>query len=393
MTERLRIIVSGLVALHPFGGVAWDYMQYVMGLHRLGHDVIYHEDTWSWPYDPETKARTDDPASSVAFLDRFFRRWAPELTGKWHYRHLHRDSHGMEHAAFRRAAREADLFLNVSGANLIPEDLSSRCVRVFVDTDPGYNQIVLVERPSWSENVDRWAELVRAHDRHATYGENIGAPDCGVPDAGIAWTKTRMPIVLDVWKDLPSAPRDAPWTTVTTWNAFAGPLVHRGKEYFSKDRSFEAILDLPRRVDAPLAVALGGMGAPAERFRSAGWRVEDGPAATRTPETYREYVAASRGEISASKHVYVALRTGWFSCRSACYLAAGRPVVVEDTGFTGVLPAGEGIVAFTTAEEAADGIRAVETDYPRHSRAARELAGEHFAAERVLESFLDEILG
>ena len=144
-----------MVGQYPVGGVAWDYLQYVVGLQRLGHDVYYHEDTWCWPYHPRDKTMTEDPEYSVGFLKRFFEAYAPELAAHWHYLHLHESSYGMSRSAFDEVARTADLFVNVSGASFFPEALSPHCLKLFIDSDPGYNQIVLTERPSWSENVER----------------------------------------------------------------------------------------------------------------------------------------------------------------------------------------------------------------------------------------------
>src|SRR5213594_1866341 len=156
MTARLRIVVAGMAGLYPVGGMAWHYLQYVIGLARLGYDVYYHEDTWSWPYHPVEKTYTSSGSYSARFIGEFFERYAPGLAGRWHYLHLHETSFGMKRAAFDEAARTADLFLNVSGACMLPENLSPRCVKVFLDTDPGYNQIMLNERPAWSEYVERW---------------------------------------------------------------------------------------------------------------------------------------------------------------------------------------------------------------------------------------------
>ena len=148
-----------------------DYLPYVIGLTRLGHDVFYHEDTWCWPYHPLQKTMTDDGRYSASYLNNFFERFAPETARRWHYLHLHETSYGMRRTEFDEIARTADLFINVSGASMLPEALSGRCTTVFVDTDPGYNQIILSERPAWSENVERWCASVLAHDRHFTYAE------------------------------------------------------------------------------------------------------------------------------------------------------------------------------------------------------------------------------
>ena len=175
-----------------------------------------------------------------------------------------------------------------------------------------------------------------------------------------------------------------------TWNVFKGKLEHRGVEYRGKAEEFAKIADLPRRFDRPFRVAVGGTEAPLAELAARGWIAEDGPAATQSPEDYQDYIAASRGEVSVAKNVYVALRTGWFSTRSACYLAASRPVVVQDTGFSAVLPTGRGLHAFTTADEAAAAIEAVEADYAAEMQAARDIAFAHFDARQVLARLIDD---
>lgn len=391
--SRLRIIVTGMVGLYPVGGVAWDYLQYIVGFARLGHDVYYHEDTWSWPYHPVEKTHTADGSYSAAYLRDFFNAYAPELADRWHYLHLHEQSFGMRREAFDAVAADADVFLNVSGASMVPENLPGNCVKVFLDTDPGYNQIMLSERHDWSENVDRWCASVAAHDRHFTYAENIHGSDCIVPKLDFDWKTTRMPTVLDLWEPVAAgAPSPtAPWTTIMTWNNFKGKLTYRGVEYFSKGTEFEKIMGLPGQVTVPLKVAVGGIRAPVELLSRSGWQVIDGPEATVTPAMYQSFIGASRGEISTAKQVYTAMRTGWFSCRSACYLAAGRPVIVQDTGFTSVIPPRSGLLPFTTAEEAKAAIEAVEADYGVHARGARAAAAEHFDSGRVLHRFIEDV--
>jgi hypothetical protein len=390
-TQRLKIIVAGMAAQYPVGGVAWDYLQYAIGLARLGHDVVYHEDTWCWPYDPLLRTMTDDPSYSASYLGDFFARYAPELAGRWHYLHLHETSCGMSREDFDDFARSAELFINVSGGNFFPDTLSPSCLKLFIDTDPGYNQIILSERPSWSENVERWCAGVHAHDRHFTYAENYGRPGCTMPSAGIAWKKTRMPVVPELWPANPDRVKPgSPWSTVMTWNVFKGKLEYRGVEYRGKAEEFPKIADLPRRFGRPFRIAVGGTEAPLGDLAAQGWAVEDGPAATLSPQDYQDYIAASRGEISVAKNVYVALKTGWFSTRSACYLAASRPVVVQDTGFSRILPTGRGLHAFSTADEAAAAIKAVEADYENEMRAARDISIAHFDARQVLSRLIED---
>ena len=390
-SQKLRIIVAGMAAQYPVGGVAWDYLQYPIGLARLGHDVVYHEDTWCWPYDPTERTMTDDRSYSAAYLDDFFARYAPDLSDRWHYLHLHETSCGMSRETFDDFAKSADIFLNVSGGSFFPDALSPRCLKVFLDSDPGYNQIILSERPSWSENVERWCAGVHAHDRHFTYAENFGATDCLMPSAGIAWKKTRMPIVSELWQARPEAVTpDSPWSTVMTWNVFKGKLEYGGVEYHGKAKEFGRIASLPRRFPRLFRIAVGGTEAPLAELAAQGWTAEDGPSATLTPGDYQDYIARSRGEVSVAKNVYVALRTGWFSCRSACYLAASRPVVVQDTGFSHILPTGRGLHAFSSADEAAEAIAAVEANYETEMQAAREIAVAHFDARDVLTRLIED---
>ncbi|GGQ75424.1 glycosyltransferase family 1 protein [Couchioplanes azureus] len=386
---RLRIVVSGLVGLYPLGGVAWDYLQYVIGLARLGHDVYYHEDTWRWPYQPVDVTFSADGTYSAAFIAAFLADWAPELAGRWHYVHLATEHHGMSAAAFRRVAGTADVFLNVSGGSAVPEELPAGAARVFVDTDPGYNQIMLRQRLAWSDDSGPWG--ITSHDRFFTYGENIGGADCRVPAGDFPWRTTRMPVVTALWRDCPPAPRDAPWSTVTTWNAFGHRIVLDGVEYRSKDAEFERLIDLPRRVPVPVRVALGGLGAPGDRLRAYGWQVVDAPAMTISPRSYREFIEGSRGELTPVKEIYTALRTGWFSTRSACYLAARRPVVVQQTGLPAGLPVGAGLLVFTCPEEAAEAVRRVESDYDRHAAAAGRVAEDYFEAGGVLRRLLTDL--
>ena len=175
-----------------------------------------------------------------------------------------------------------------------------------------------------------------------------------------------------------------------TWNVFRGPLVHRGVEYRGKAAEFAKIAGLPRRIEVPFRVALGGTEAPFAELAAQRWIVEDAPSVTLTPAAYRDYIAGSRGEVSVAKNVYVALRTGWFSCRSACYLAAARPVVVQDTGFSRTIPSGRGLHAFAAAEEAAAAIRAVERDYRREAQGAREVARAYFDSAAVLRRWVED---
>ncbi len=391
MPSKLRIIVSGLAALQPVGGMAWHYFQYVIGLARLGHDVYYHEDTWTWPFDPEKNQNSEYGDYSARFISSFFDRYAPNLREHWHYLHLHENSFGMSRKKFEEVACSADLFLNISGANFIPESLSGNCVKVFVDTDPGYNQVMLSEKFKWSENVERWCEIVASHDVHFTFGENLNAEDTLVPKAGLNWVPTRMPIVLDLWPYVSGPTKYSDWTTVMSWNVFKGPVIYDRIEYGDKRVEFHKILSLPKLTGVSVNLALGGGKAPTSLLTENHWNIVDAPTVTRSAEDYMRFITTSRAEISIAKNIYVAMRTGWFSDRSACYLASGKPVVLQDTGFGKYLPVGRGLIAFDTLEGAVEAVQAIEHEYDRHSKAAREVALQYFDSNRVLREMLSSI--
>jgi hypothetical protein len=392
--QKLRIIVGGLVGQYPMGGVAWDYFHYVLGLDQLGHDVYYHEDTWVWPFDPFVKYPVEKADYTLKFFEDFFAAHAPHLKTKWHYVLCKSQHYGMSAGEFAEVARTADIFLNVSGACFIPDELGSQCVKVFLDTDPGYNQIMLSEKFAWSQNVERWCRSVAEHDRHLTYAENIYGEDCLVPRGNFDWRPTRCVVTLPEWEVVRQSPppANAPITTIMTWDWFRGKLSYGGIEYFAKSTEFERFMTLPNRVKLPLTVALNGVKAPLPKLTGAGWRLQDAGEVTLTPARYQNFIANSAAEWSAAKNVYVATRSGWFSCRTACYLAGARPAVVQDTGWSKYIPSGEGVIAFNDINEAVAGIEAVTTEPERHRNAAYELAREYLAPDRVLPDMIEEIL-
>jgi hypothetical protein len=381
--RRPTAIVTGMIATYPVGGVLWDYGQYALGLERLGWDVYYLEDTGSQTYDPSRREYVDDPSYGLAFLRSSVAGLSASLNRRWHFRAMDGTTHGMPLGDFLDVARRADLFLNVSGSALLRDDYMPAACKVLIDTDPGWNQFV--NYPRWDSGPGwQGTRGFRAHDAFFSYAECYGRPDCALPSLGLPWKCTRPPVVSDCW--MPEPPGDR-WTTVMTWDNFRRPIEYDGKQYGTKEMEFPKIAQLPGQIDVPIEVAVGGA-PPVNRWRAAGWHVVDSHEVSRTPEAYRRYVASSRGEISVAKNIYVAARTGWFSCRSACYLAAGRPVILQDTGFADVLPTGEGLLTFTTGAEALRALRAVEGEYAAHAAAARRFAHEWLDYRVVLPQML-----
>lgn len=374
-----RLVVLGMMGRTPFAGVAWQVLHYLEGLRRLGCEVTYVEDTGDWPYDADKNTITDDPTYTVGYIERCI-GFLPEKL-PWAYVGPAREVLGT--AELPGLWRAADALINLTGATVLQAEHMQVPVRAYVETDPVLPQIEVAEGREFT------IEMLAAHTHHFTFGELIGRPGCEVPTGHFDYVPTRQPVVLDWWADVPGLPT-RPFTTVASWRQSGKDVEWRGETYtWSKHHEFMKVLDLPARTGAEFELALS-IDHPEDEALLAehGWGLVDGGALSREIDPYRGYVRSSRGEFTVAKDQNVRLRSGWFSDRSACYLAAGRPVVTQDTGFGEVLPTGEGLFAFRTLDEAADAIGAIESDYALHSRAAAELAAEHFAAEAVLGRLL-----
>ncbi len=386
----MKAIVTGMIASYPVGGVLWDYGQYALGLERLGFEVFYLEDTGWQTYDPRKGEYGEDCSYAVEFLSKSLGALSPTMAKRWRFRNLDGRTFGMDDAAFAEVIQSADLFLNVSGGTLLRDEYMPCKRKVLIDSDPGWNHFR--NFPKWDANPNwQGSHGYRAHDFFFTYAERIGQPDCPLPDFGLPWQPTRPPVVMECWN---AQPPNENWTTVMTWKNFQETIQYQGVSYGTKEMEFSKIENLPRRIPhggTKLEIAVGGDQASREAWRALGWSVKDSQAVSRTAEDYRGYIQRSRGELSVAKNVYVATRSGWFSCRSVCYLAAGLPVVIQDTGFSELIPTGEGLFAFSNLDEAVRAIESVEADYPRHQRAARELARTHFASDVVLGDLLRRI--
>ena len=377
-----------MIATYPVGGVAWDYGQYALGLEQLGWDVFYLEDTGGETYDPNKGEYGSDCSFGIRFLRDSLHALSPTLGDRWHFCAADGTTHGISASRFGEIVASADLFLNVSGGTLLRDAYMANRCKVLIDSDPGWNHFV--NYPKWDANPG-WlgSHGYRAHDHFFTYAERMGQPDCILPDMGIHWHPTRPPAVMDCWRS--HGPETA-WTTVLTWNNFRKPVEFQGKLYGTKEMEFPKVEGLPVRLpNVAFELAVGGGGPPIDRWRQLGWRVVDSHAVSRTLDEYRDYIQRSRGEFSVAKNLYTATRSGWFSCRSACYLAAGRPVVVQDTGCSDVLPTGKGLITFSTLEEAIDAVSQIENDYAAHQAAARDIANEHLSSKQVLSGMLEQI--
>ncbi|MGH7369164.1 MAG: hypothetical protein ACREK9_22440 [Candidatus Rokuibacteriota bacterium] len=378
MPSRKRLVVLHLAGRYPLGGIGWQAVHHVLGLARLGHDVYYVEDSGAHPYDPRVKSVVRDSGYSVAFLADVMARFG--LADRWAYVDgVTGVCHGLSRERLRQIYREADGLFNVCGATQLKEEHLRCPIRVYVETDPVFEQVRV------AEGDRRAIEALEEHTHHFTYGENLGQPDSPIPLEKFAWRTTRPPVIPDLWEARvdPAAER---FTTVATWKNVGKDIRFRGETYYwSKHMNFLQVADLPRRTRQPLELALDVEDeATRDLLARNGWLITSAFEVSRDLTAYQRYIERSRGEFTVSKDLVARTRSGWFSDRSVCYLAAGKPVITQDTGFGKYVPAGVGLLAFSTVEEAAAALDAVNHDYVQHCRAARKIAEEYFAADRVL---------
>ena len=374
-------IVAGYLIRYPLGGHILCQLHYLAGLRRLGYEVIFVEH-YGWPYscyNPQAGEMTDDPAFGIGQVRPLLEsvgvtRWCyADAAGHWH---------GLTRAELRDLCRTATVLISAASTTWFEEFAECR-QRVFLDLDPGFTQFGLSPTP-----VPSCAGYAAPYDFqfHFTYGERIGQPDCPIPTHGFHWRPLRQPIVFDL---LPVrfAPAATRFTTVMSWSS-RKIITYNGESYGQKDIEFRRIIHLPQRLGPIFEIALAGPNPPRAEIAAAGWQIVAPLRVTATVDAYREYLGQSRGEFSVAVNLEVKSRSGWFSDRSAAYLATGKPVVVQDTGFSEILPCGEGLFAFRTEDDAVAAIGQINADYPRHCRAARAIAEQYFDSDRVLGEML-----
>lgn len=373
------IVLTSYMVRHPLGGVIASNLQLVWGLHRLGHEVYVFEPA-GYPkscFDPVRHHSGDDCTHGVRAVTKVLNETlAP---GRLCYVDIEGRYHGLDRRAVLDVFERCDLFIDRGDHRAWIEESGDVPIRVLVDPDPGYRQIKL------SHEVDRGLEPPE-YDAYFTYGYHVASGRSPVPSVGIDWRHVFHPV--DTTRLVPSPlDPDAPFTTVMNWTSHK-PVKYGDRSYGMKDVEFRHYLDLPARTTATLEVAVEGKDIPRSELIEAGWRLRPAVQATATLESYLDYIRGSAGEFSVVKEVYRAFGVGWFSDRSAAYLAMGRPVVVQDNGLAGVLPTGEGLFSVSSVDEAATAIDKIRSDPGRHSRAAREIAVEHLDTDRVLGDFL-----
>ncbi|NEP35290.1 MULTISPECIES: hypothetical protein [Moorena] len=380
-----KIIVWGLLASYPFGGMTWQVLHYLAGLRRLGFDVWYVEDSDSPLQDPKTLWHTPNYTENVKYLSLYMNslgmgeRWIFRPPSEQNVCLGAADSDGLQ-----RLYREADAVINLCGAHYLrPEHSEINCL-IYLQTDPFVDQVRVAQNESWLiGQLDSYNHLF-------TYGYNLGKDDCLVPVERYQWHPTRPPVCIDWWSNVSSLEVDAKLTTISTWKNLKKDIVWQNENYsWRKDSEFRRFIDLPLHSHFPIELALEGISeSEAAKMRHYGWQIISARNLT-NPSTYRQYICSSLGEFTVTKEQYVRPRTGWFSDRSVCYLAAGRPVITQETGFSKFLPTGKGLFAFQTMEDILKAMDSIKSDYEGNCRAARDIATEYFAAEKVISRLME----
>jgi hypothetical protein len=380
-----KIVLLGMMSRSPVAGVVWQTIHYLLGFRRLGYEVYYVEAHARTPSMLMRRAADDGSAKAAAFIAGVMRRF--DLGDRWAFHALHADGryYGMSEAQLNQLYGSAELIINLHGGTHPLPEHSATGRLVYLETDPVAPQIEL------HHNVQYTLDFLEPHCAFFTFGENYSKPDCGLPVSDrFDFRPTRQPVVIDLWRPYGNG---RTFTTVGSWRQVGREVVFNGEVYhWSKHHEFIKFIDLPTLTNQAFELALNRYDEAEQRMLEAkGWRVRDALGFSTDVDAYRGYITRSRGEFTVAKDQNVRLRSGWFSDRSATYLAAGKPVVTQETGFSNILPTGQGLFGFSVLEEAVEAIERINSDYERHSRAAYALAREYFSHDVVLRRLLADL--
>jgi hypothetical protein len=383
VAKRGKVVLLHFVAQMPMAGIAWQALHYLVGLEKLGFEAWYVENHGANPYDPRANSVMMDCAYNVDYLKRAMERFG--LAGRWAYWDAINDVyHGLSRERVFALLKESDALVNLCGATRLREEHMACPVRIMIDTDPVYEQIKYAKAdPAARAYLD-------AHTHFFTYGENVGGPGWIVPLCGIPWKPTRPPVVLDLWPEATGEPEC--FSTIATWENKGKDIAFDNETYvWSKHVNFLRFLDLPQRSKQCFTMAMLPPSPEVEAtVLGRGWKLADPRPISASIDAYGDFIRSSRGEFTVAKDIYVRPKSGWFSDRSVCYLASGRPVVTMATEFSRFYPVGEGLFDYIDSAGALAAIAAINADYARHAKAARRLAAEFFASDRVIGTMMEE---
>ena len=387
--RRNTIVVAGSLAQRPgVGGHTWVLLQYLLGFRRLGYDVLFLDElTPDMCTDRAGAPCAFERSWNLEYFTDVMRRFGLDAAYSLSFNHGQRVTGMSRHDVIRTLDERGLLLLNIMGFLKDPGVLAAAPLKVFLDIDPGFGQM-------WKALGQ--ADVFTGHDRHVTIAPRIGLPDCTIPTCGIDWVTTRQPVVLEHWPraEADEAARQKPFTSVASWRGAFAPVEFEGRMYGLRVHEFRKFFELPTRTGRPFEIALKIDSVEHDDLAAlarGGWQLVDPRQAAGSPDAYRDYVRNSAAEFMVAKNMYVDTRGGWFSDRSVCYLASGRPVLAQDTGLADLYPLGEGLLTFTTLDEAAACVETIDRDYARQARAARNIAERYFDSDKVLAELLAKL--
>lgn len=371
MTKN-KLILTGIIGRYPVGGVTWCALHYIAGFQSLGYDVFYLEDTGECGFDPVSNGITTDASYAVKYIRQQLR--IVNLENEWAYVDYEGGYHGKTRGQVAGICREADVMVNLSGGCWFARPEYDHLQKIFIDTDPGFIQCNIAEDPTLSE-------FFSSYDSFFTFALNVDNSTCNLPETPFRWHPTIQPLELDFWP-MTEPPQQGAYTTIMSWRTDSFPGMGKGKS-----AELLHLIELPKKIRQRIKLAIAGH-APVDRLKQHGWEIIDAVQATNDPFAYQAFIQGSRAELGFAKAMYVETHSGWFSDRTQCYLATGRPALVRETGFCGILPCGEGLLTFVDESEILQGMEEIESDYVRHMHCAREIAEEYFSAGKVVSSLL-----
>lgn len=394
-SDKMRIVVGGFIGLFPTGGATWDYLQYPLGLHLMGHDVYYIEDTMLYPVYQAAGESWDDCSFGVAYLKQAMEKVG--LGDRWAYRDVASGKlFGMSEAALKDVCATADVFINVSSSVWMREEYARIPVKMLVDTDPMFTQFQYHEKmEKGGEAAAAATAYMRSHDLFFTFGLNIGKPDCRIPQFDFNWLTTKKPIIMEEWKNPSRANYKYGFTSIMNWTE-RPDFMYQNEEWGQKNKEFKKFHALPAITGQPFEIIVNR---PKDAVTTKainhlvelGWDILSPDELISDKENYRDFVQSSMAEFSITKETYIKSRSGWFSGRSAVYLASGRPVITQDTQWSKYIPSGNGVIAINDLDSAVAAVNEVTGNYQHHSKAAVEIANTYFDSYKVLGDMLSHV--
>lgn len=389
----MKIIVGGYIGLYPTGGATWDYIQYPLGLKMLGHDVYYIEDTMQYPvYQPKKKA-WNDASGCVQYLKDTMNTFG--LDERWAYRDIASgECYGMPLSEVYEVCRTADVFINISCSTYMREEYLQIPKRILIDSDPMFTQVQYFHELN-GEKGTSVKELIETHNYLFTFGENIGKDDCLVPTFDLKWINTRQPVCMGLWENL-NINYHHSFTSIMNWSG-RKKMNYNNEEWGQKDVEFEKYIQVPIQFpDVKFEVVINPPLNPESNYdenmiTSFNWQILHPNVTVANYIDYESFIKTSFAEFSIAKETYVKSNCGWFSCRSACYLAAGKPVVAQDTGWSKYIPSGNGLFSFNDMDSAIEAVKCVTADRKKHQKTAVEIAHNFFDSNLVLTEMLDKL--